>query len=181
MWVDSALCTFATLHALYQGSISQVSVVDCPNLATFSCQHGQCPARVHSCSSKCELDLMVGIIVAKVGPLSPHSRSCLVLSGVPHKFGMGVENSSGCNARVISQAWLGPPEVDAAIAASTPAKFMVMARPVLLNPGIFRLMGPGQCSCTPRQDRFWRRTPSEASSRRTPLCAVRWPCIGLSS
>ena len=121
---------------------------------------------------------MVGVVVAKVGHLSLHSRSCLVLSGVPHIFGVGVENISGCNARVLSQAWRGPAEVDVAITASTPAKFMVLARPVLLSPGIFRLMGPGRCSCTSRQERFWRRTPSKGLVSKNALVgctvAVYW-------
>ena len=58
----------------------------------------------------------------------------LALSGMSSKLGVGAETASGCNARLLSQSGLRLLEVDAAIAANTPAKFVLPARPVLNTP-----------------------------------------------
>ena len=125
---------------------------------------GHCPPRVRSCSSKSKLEIVVGILGAKVGPLSPHSRSCLVLP----------ETESTSNVRVLSQSGLRLLEVDAAIAVNSLAKLMIPARPVLFTLQIF---GPKISSHVvlrrcPLVTELETVTPCEASSRRTPLSSA---------
>ena len=82
--------------------------------------------------------------------------------------GLGAETVSGCNARLLSQSGLRLLEVDAAIAATTPAKFVVPARPVLITPSVLMPFFGGN----PRTKVLEKVTPSSETAPASCVVAV---------